>query len=339
MGIFGFSGERWSHVTSSMPLVTSILQRLQGRRLVKYVYLEEKDWHLIEEKVQTHRVTAALRKIGTWVRRVRKAEEEEGKEGTSQMFQNYHILKSTRHFIRVLERLSGHINKIPNDLLRARVHKLFQVYLPEIFKELKETEASETQDEKTLYALINDAAEKRTGSFVDNWRTAFKKKGGMNYLTRVLERRGLSVDIRTEYHNRKGLERISGVLEEVDTMLEKKPNEENIRRAVNRLEGLLKEAKEDIPEMFNAAHRVLKRDLLLMVTLLGDEKMFEIVGPKWIQAHFMPEIPIQKAIKDVRELERKLSDKAHDLANALNVIIKSLRSAEDEVRALEQQAA
>ena len=87
-------------------------------------------------------------------------------------------------------------------------------------------------------------------------------------------------------------------------------------------------------EMFKAAHLIMKRDLILMIMVLTDIDVMEKLGTKWVQIHFMPERPVKQEILSLRVLEKKLSEKAHTLANGLGVVLKGEKAVELKLRNL-----
>ena len=333
MGLLGFTGERLKHVISRYPLLLEVGEKWDYSRATGSTYSAGKKWHRVEEDVSAHRVSESLALIAGWFKREKKAAGKTEKGEMDQMFLYYHILKITHHFVTALGRFLEEANKKPKtDIFRARVDKISIRIIPNLRVQIEQAEKLGGEDQKFFMAEMNDALEKGPGRFVDSWRTAFKKKKIGSRVELILERRAFRSGVNREYGNMKFLEQLAKQLEAITSQLKPDAKAETLQRMLNQFERILNASENAIVEMFGAAHIVLKRWLIEMAIILSDEKMIEVLGPKWIQIRYEPRTPINQKIMEVRELEESISKKLHDAANALNVHLKEMRAIETDLK-------
>ena len=325
MGVFGFTGERLTHVISRYPLLLKVGEKWDYSRATGRTYSAEQKWHKAEKDVAAHRVSPSLKMIAKWFKGEKKAAEKTEKGEMDQMFLYYHLLKITRHFVTALGRFLGEANKKPkSDLFRARVDKVSIRVIPKLKAEMEQAENLGSKDQKFFMAEMNDALEEGTGKFVDSWRTAFKDKKIGSRLKLILERRAFRSGVNREYGDMKLIEHLAKQLEVITSQLKPGAKAETLKEMLNQFEQILNTSEKALVDMFGAAHIVLKRWLIEMAIILSDEKMIEVLGPKWVQEHNEPGTPIKERIMSVRELEASISKKLHDAANALNVHLKEM---------------
>ncbi len=335
MGVFGIFGEKWKRLASSFKGFLALEERVEGRRAYYYMHAEKKDLQKIQSNVSEHKVTKALKGIDKWIHEVAKAIEYEIKLGMGQIFQYFHILKITKHFKDVLEKFIEHANtRQKNDTFRLRVDKLAQHILGKMVAAIEQAEKWGGEDVRTIMAIINDSREKKPALFIADIRKVFKNEANISRLGRI----PLRLDIKEELRDERKLKAISKKLEALDKRLQS-GGKQNYDQVLGEFERILFKGSHDTFEMFKAAHLIMKRDLLLMIMVLADERIMEQLGTKYVQVHFMPEVPIHQRIMKIDELNKKLSEKAHTLANGMGVIVKGERSVENELRVLLQKAA
>lgn len=324
MGIFGIWGEYWKTLTARYPGLNSIAERFLGRRAYTYMHTEEKDLKKIEDYVEEHRVTSALRVFTQWIRAIKTAQEKEIKLAERQIFQDFNIAKATNHFIRIFEKFIEEARQKGSGDFQQRVKKIVFSLLPRMKLALKEAEEWGGQDYRTLLALMI-RAKRKGGNLITNLRTAIKNK-------QVVSRLGkwpLRMDIRAEVKDINQLESLSKQLESIDEDLES--GKGNKVEMLTKFEKILADADQDIIEMFKASHLIMKRDLLLIILLLDDEEIMQQFGKRWVQQHFMPEHPVEEKELNIEELKNKLAEKAHVIANGLGVFIKEEKLLEKEL--------
>ncbi len=329
MGLFGFTGERLKHIISRYPLLLKVGEKWDYSRATGRTYSAEKKWDRIEGDVNAHKVSESLALITKWFKKEKKAAENAKKGEMDQMFLYYHILKITHHFVTALGRFLEEANKKGStDIFKARVNQMSRKIIPKLKAELKQTENFGGEDERFFMAEMNDALEEGPGKFVDSWRTKFKRKNIGSRFELILERRAFRSGVNQEYGDMKLLEKLAKQLEGITSQLKPNAKAETLQRMLNQFERILNTSEKAIVEMFGAAHIVLKRWLIEMAIILSDEKNIEVLGPRWVQMHYEPGTPINQKIMDVRELEKKISQNLHDVANALNVHIKEMKGIE-----------
>lgn len=335
----GIKGEQWRHYfLSSSPFFLRIAEFINAGGAVKHPRKAEVHEKKEEEDVKLHYVTRALKEEVEFIKEEGKAEKSEEKLGLEEIFVLFHIVKAVAHFISAMDKFLDATLKSTDRIFKQRVKNMALTIMPKLIKAIKEAEEEGSEDMKFIYGIINDAAEKGTGEFVANLRTALKEKEVKNRIEQILERRELRKNIRLEYKYEVDVERLAKELEYVDVQLLKdekvsneKVKEETYRRALNRFQKALTSAEGEIAQMFRAAHLVLKRDIILMAVVLGDERAMKQLGTKWIRTHLMPNDPIIIDNTKITTLERKLGEKAHTLANGLNVILKKIKDLESKV--------
>ena len=289
-----------------------------------------------EKDVELHFVSRALKEEVKFIKEEEKGGEAEDKLGVDEIFTLFHIVKAAAHFMSALDKFLDATIKSREDIFKKRVKNMALTYIPKLFKGVKEAEEKEfSPDMKFVYGVINQAAEKGSGEFVTNLKTAFKEREVKNRVEQILERRDLRKNIRLEYTYEVDVEKMANELEKVDRELIKdeqvskgKVAEETYNRALNRFEKALPRAEEDIVQMFKAAHLVLVRDVMLMSIVIGNAEATKELGAKWISEHLMPNDPIIKDNTKLTKIEQKLGERAHTIANGLNVIMKKIKDLE-----------
>lgn len=335
MGIFGIYGEKWKRFASYFPRFLALEERIEGRRAYYYLHEEEELLRKIQSNVAEHKVTKALKGIKRWRLMVAKSIEKQTQLGMGQIFQYFHILKITKRLIDALGKFIRHANTRPKgDTFRTRVDAVAEQMLKNMIAAIKEAEKWGGEDVRAMMAIINESRDKRPAEFIASVRTALKKQGVISRLGRI----PLRIDIRKELSDERHLLALSIKLEAIEKELEsgKKIDYDNM---LGKFERILFEGRFYIADMFKAAHLIMKRDLILIMMVLSDERIMKMLGRKWVQVHFMPEMPIGTELMEINKLEKKLSEKAHTLANGMGVILKGERAIEQELIAELQQAA
>ncbi len=321
MGIFGIYGEKWQRIASSFPRVLSMEQRSEGRRLYAYVHREKQVLIKIQEDVVQHKVTRALNEINKWEHDVEKATKKGLQLGMGQVFQYFHILKATKHFTDALDKFVSHANTRPKgDVFRARVDAFVQGAAGKMHRAIQNAEQWGGSDMKTLMAYMNEELNKKPANFIANVVTAMKRNNKLSTLGKI----PLRIDIRKEVSDLKYLERLAKQLEALDKKLGSTNDRKVYDNILGEFESLLGMSEHIVEEMFRVAHLVVKRDLLLLIMVASDERIMQQLGLRWVQQHFLPEQPLRTVTVKLENLNKKLSEKAHTLANGLNVIVKNM---------------
>ena len=329
MGIFGIYGERWKRFASYFKGFLALEERSEGRRAYYEMIAEKKGLRNIQSLVAEHKVSKAMNRIGRWHHHIAKAVDKEVKLGMSQVFQYFHILKITNHFVDILGKFVSHA-RLRGDIFKGRLDAVAQEMTRKMAAAVEQAEAWGGEDMRRLMAIINAAVGKGPAKFLDAIRMAFKNEQNLSMLGRI----SLRMDIKKEVLNEKRLDALSKELEKLDRRLEANKKGENYDKMLGEFERILFEGEHDIEGMFKAAHLIMKRDLLLMIMVLVDIEIMKKLGAKWVQIHFMPENPIHKEELSLEELDKKISDKAHTLANGLGVILKGERAIEQKLKVL-----
>lgn len=329
MGIFGIYGEKWKRFASYFKGFLALEERSEGRRAYYYMHAEKKELRKVQSLVSEHKVSQALKGIKKWHLEIAKAIDKEVKLGMSQIFQYFHILKITNHFVDILGKFVSHARS-RGDIFKGRLDAVSQEMTRKMTAAVEQAEAWGGEDMRRLMAVINAAVGKGPAKFLDAIRMAFKNEQNLSMLGRI----SLRMDIKKEVLNEKKLDALSKELERLDRRLGANKKGENYDNMLGEFEKILFEGEHDIEEMFKAAHLIMKRDLMLMVMVLVDKEIMERLGSKWIQVHFMPEKPIHEEELSLEELGKKISDKAHTLANGLGVILKGERTIEQKLKVL-----
>ena len=322
--MFGIYGEKWKHLGAYFPLLLGFEQRWEGRGSIKWVASEEKTWRKIEEEIEQHSVTRAVKDIAKWIKQLKHAEQNEEKEGMNQVFMYFHIVTATKHFEETLAKLINIAIDPAHAQFKDRIKGIVLPLLEKLTNEFKEVEEWGMEDLKFLMAEMNEALEKGQGTFITNVRTAFKEKN-IGKFEQIFERLGLRADIKGEYRDRKALMSLTRQLQNLNQKLGSNVTQLKIKQVLSELEVILRKSEHVLISMYRDAHLVMKRDAILMTIILHDQDLIHVLGPKWVQKHFMPEVPIHRAELNVTALEEGLSKKAHGIGNGLNVILKQMK--------------
>lgn len=318
---FGIYGEKWQRIASSFPRILSFEQRSEGRRFYSYVHKEQKTLVKIQDEVTIHQVSKALADINKWSGYVEKGTKKGIKLAESQVFMYFHILKITKHFISVLDKIAEHVSKRSKGSdWRAKSDSVMEEVVTRMYKALQDAENEGGKDMKTLMAYMNEELDKKPGDFIANVITSMKNRKGVSILSRL----SLRIDIRVEFRDMKALKDASRQLEAYDREFEKTSSQEKVEKTIDRIATLMLKEGPVFEEMFRVAHLVIKRDLLLLVMVASDERVIHHLGLQWVHQNFLPETPFKKSDVKIAELNRKLSEKAHNIASGLNVIIKGM---------------
>src|SRR3989338_4245160 len=329
MSIFGIYSEKWKRFASYFKGFLGLEERLEGRKAYYYMHAEKKELRKIQSLVSEHKVSQALKGIKKWHLQIAKAVDKEVKLGMSQVFQYFHVIKITNHFVEVLGKFVSHARS-RGDVFKGRVDAVAQEMTHIMTAAIIKAEKWGGDDLKRLMAIINEALNKGQAKFLDELRLAFKEENNLSLLGKF----ALRMDIKIEVANERKLEALSVQLERLDKSLEGNRKGENYDKMLGEFEKILLEGEHDLEKMFKAAHLIMKRDLILMIMVLADKEIMERLGSKWIQVHFMPEKPIHEEEMSLEELGKKISEKAHTLANGFGVILKGEKGIEQKLKVL-----
>ena len=335
----GITGEKYKHYfLSSSPFFLRVAEFIRAGGAVRHTRKAEVYEQQEEKDVEFHFVSRAIKEEAQFIREAGMAEKAEENLGLDEIFMYFHIVKAVAHFISALDKFLDATQKSGSDIFKRRVRDMALAIVPKLLKGIKEAENGESEDMRFLYGIINDASEKGSGQFVMNLRTSFKERRVKNRIEQMLERRDLRKNIRRQYTFKVDVERLAKELEVVDLKLLKEEQrkkgrvkEETLNRALNRFQKVLPREEEEIVQMFRAAHLVLRRDIILMAIVLGDEQALKALGTGWVRKHFMPNDPIVADNTKITKLELELGKKVHVIANGLNVIMKKIKELEPRV--------
>ena len=335
----GITGERYRHYfLSRSPFFLRIAEFVHAGGAVKHTRRAEVYEQKEESDIELHLVSRGINEENQFIKEEEKAEKAEEKLGIEEIFMYFHIIKAVAHFISALDKFLDATLKSKSDIFKRRVRDMALTIIPKLIKGIKEAESGMSKDMKFLYGIINDAAEKGSGEFVANLKTAFKERRVKNRIEQMLERRDLRRNIRLQYKFEVDVERLAKELEVVDLELLKdqdvatgKVKQETYDHALNRFQRFLPTEEEEIIQMFRAAHLVLLRDIILMAVVLGDERAMKVLGTKSVRKHFMPNDPVVTDNTKITKLELELGKKVHGIANGLNVIMKKTKDLEPRI--------
>ena len=314
--LFGIWGEKVERLFSFSPTILAFEGIREGRKTDRYLHIEEQQLGQIQEYVKEHRVSLALKTFTKWMSNMKKAIENAVKGGFTQIFQEFHILKITKHFGESLQKLVVHSRNYGGEF-RGRLKRIILTYLPKMIADIEESEKLHGEDTRTYMAIMNKAKSKGVAKAVIALRRAFKTS--MSKLGRIAMRRDIKIELRDE----KSLKRLADRLESLSAKLDSEKKQEH-EKALQEFEQIMAQGEHDMSEMFRDGHLVMKRDLQYILVLLQDDDIIELYGPEWVQTHFMPEKPINEGLMSMNKLKQSLFEKAHTMANGLGVVTKNL---------------
>ncbi len=342
----GIVGEKWSRFASGFPLFLELEELIEAKHAFQKLYHEQKEGKKIQTEVAEHQVTKAEKDIKKFKNKIAGAVHDEVKLGLSQVFQYFHILKITHHFVQILGGFVDHANQpsqkgYQDRQFRERVDILADKFAEKMEHALHEAEKLDKGDISNLMNIINEAAKQDTKNFMGELRTLFKQKGGESLASNLMQRGQLRHEIREELRDINRLKRLSSRLEGLDAKVRQIKSAKDRKKAnaiLSDFEHVFEEADNDLAELFKFAHFIIKRDLLLMMIVLSDESAMEELGQEWISKHFMPEVVITGEKATLKEIAKHLSEKGHTIANGLNVVEKREQAVLNEVETIRAKA-
>ena len=277
----------------------------------------------VEEK---HRVTRALREEEKLIGELKKSAENSYLLVFNVSTEELTLLGEIKKILERLEAMSKSIAALPDSSTKQRLRKLERNFALAIFEALRKGESEGRDEYRQIELIINEAEEEDSGKFMAGIRLAFQKETSQTVLAKFAARssiRKAKLDIQT-------LMKLSGKLDDIKRKLgTKKPVDERI---LNEILAIGQEIKRDCVNAFYELFLILRRASLIVLKLLLDLNNLKQFNEKWVERKFMPKQQVEEKNSKIDEVEGKVAEHFHTIAQAFRIIISKIQQLENEAK-------
>jgi len=337
----------WTRYFSTIfkgPTAIAWKERIEARRLVSAAkHADKLIYETLEREIeQDHKVTHGLKDIDKAKHELKIAIHEAGMLALNSTFSDHLILKAVHKLVEsweesvvLIEELRKQHKKAEVTFkgganLDAKLNEVARLFAQYMIKGIKDAEEKQRADYQNVMVIIEEAHHENKTVFMANIRERFKTIDSQTLLARV----ALRMDIRRE---KKFLNLLVKVEEELDSVLgklkmlikdttkasvKKRPNiEYDYVRIIDTYHSLIKRARLSIQRVFGTAHLIKKRDFLIMLTVVINAETLKQLNQKWVKAVLVPSDIINKTNTELDEIQVKLEEDLHVLAQGLRIAI------------------
>lgn len=308
--------------------VLALKQRWDSRRVVRYSRLADKEiYKVLPEKVEVeHKVSEALKDEDKAVEAISLVIKYGLQLAFNSSFEDEIVLRTIKHLIENMEKFHQIMVQTKNKPGLAKVERelgnLSRKFAIMIGDQAKSAQRREREEMKDVMNLITQSHRYNADTFM----TAVKQRFSSITSQTLLARYAFRHDIQHEKRLVLALERLCVRLEEQRKLFERTLNNINKRykelpKVVNKFKEIIEESENDIKGAFFYSYKIKKRDFYMMLTMMVNANVLKNLDIKWLRMHFMPAIPTEARIRDIEDLEKKLGEKLHVVAQALRIEI------------------
>lgn len=312
------------------PWALAVKERWDSRRVIRYSRQADKlIYDVLPEKVEVeHKVTQALRDEDKATDAINEVIKYGLQLAVNSSFEDEVILRAIKHLIENMQKFheiiirmkGGNIMGVNVVALESQLETLSKKFAIMIKNQTQKAEGQEREEMKDVMNLIKQSQEFDKETFV----TAVKQRFSSINKQTLLARFALRYDIQHEKKLVLALERLSVRLEEQKKLFERiltnlKVRYNQLPGVVSKFKQIVEEAEKDIQGAFFYSYKIKKRDFNLMLTMLVNAEVLRKLNLKWVRMHFMPAVPTEARIKDIENLEKKMGEKLHVIAQALRI--------------------
>ena len=315
-------------------------QRWDSRRVVRYSRQADKMiYEVIPEKIEVeHKVTEALKDEKKAIEAIKEVIKYGLQLAFNSSYEDEIILRTIKHLIESMAHFMEIVEKVKRDPKLASNQKLIKMeaYLEDLCKKFaimlrnqtQKAQGQEREEMKEVMTLIQQSHEYDKDAFM----TAVKQKFSSIKSQTLLARYAFRSDIQHEKKLVSALEKLAPQLEQQRNWFEKISKDINklnkdLPKAVDGFKNIVEESAQEIQGAFFYAYKIKKRDFNMMLTMMVNADILKKLNVKWVKMHFLPIVPAQERMQDIENLEKKLGEKIHTMAQALRIQI----SAQDDL--------
>jgi len=314
----------------------SFKERREARRALANLKSGSKQLYenLLEKVEEQHRVTKAIDLEKRLIARLKASLENAYNLLFNAEMQESKFLKVTEETLKELHEMSTEIDKRSVSLNQMGYFKQLKQIRMEIavaiYKGLKKGESEEREEFKPVMLVINMAHEEHN-KFMEAVRLAFKEKETQTALTRFAMRREI-VLIRSD------INKIKKIKKKIIKLKNK------ISKGV-KLEIIISELTSEknhlqyITDAFYESYLLKKRDMLIVLKALYDLNMLGRFNEMWVDKNWMPRQAVLDKNKAIEEVEQKISEEFHVVAQAFRIMIEKIGKLERVAQKMEAEAA
>ncbi len=312
----------------------SVKQRWDSRRVVRYSRQADKlIYKVLPEKVDIeHKVTQALKDDTKAIEAINEVIKYGLQLAFNSSYEDETILRAIKHLIETMGHFHEIMNKVKQDpklsnnsnlrKMEAELENLSKKFVIMIRNQTQKAQGQEREEMKEVMNLVAQSHKFDSDSFM----TAVKQKFSTITSQTILARYAFRFDIKHEKRLVNALERLSIKLEEQRNMFQRILNNlskryKDLPKVVQKFQDIVLESEKDIEGAFLYSYKIKKRDFNMMLTMMVNADILKKLNLKWIRMHFMPATPTEARIKDIENLEKKLGEKIHVVAQALRIEI------------------
>ncbi|MBI2107622.1 hypothetical protein HYT54_00700 [Candidatus Woesearchaeota archaeon] len=284
--------------------------------------------------IEEHRVTKALNLEQRLIKRLKASLENAYKLLFNEETQESSLLKAVGEIFEALHEFSMETDKRSVSLAEMnqfdQIKRIRREMALAIYAGLKKGESEEREELKPVMLIINMSGS-GFNKFMEAVRTAFKEKGVQSALTRFAMRREIGAV--------KGdINRLRGIKGDIIGLKNKIARGEKLEGVVSKLSGE-KDHLQYINEAFYESYLLKKRDMLLVLKALYDLNMLKRFNDMWVGKSWMPQQAVLDRNEAIDEIERKVSQEFHVIAQAFRIMIDKTERLEKVAQRMEGEAA
>ena len=323
----------------------ALKERWDSKRVIKYSQQVDKlIYKTMPQLVKAeHRVTEALKKEEMTISDLKEVAKYGLHLAFNSAFQDEHIFKTIHHIIEIMRNIeesvvnmkknssisAPDINKRMIVNLENELESLSQQFAIMISRQSQKAEKETREEMKDVMNLITQSHTMTHEDFMTAVREKFQSLKSQTYLARFAFR----FDVQ---HEKSMLAKLGAISVQLEHL---KRDFENILKNLDKkyrdLPGKVKEfkvitqqSKKYIEGAFFYSYKIKKRDFNVMLNMMVNMDVLTVMDNEWIRLHFMPEAPTREKIDEIREIEKKMSEKLNVVAQSLRISI----SAEEDMK-------
>lgn len=315
---------------------TAFKERREARRALADLKRGSKQLYesLFERVEKEHRVTKAIELEKKLIARMKASLENAYKLLFNAETQESTLLKTTEEIMKELHEMSMEIDKRSVSLNEMGYFKQLKQIRREIaiaiYKGLKKGESEEREEFKPVMLVINMAHQEHN-KFMEAVRLAFKEKETQSILTRFAMRREISL-IRND------INKLRKIKKDIIKLKNKISKGVKLEVVISKLSSE-KERLQYLNDAFYESYLLKKRDMLIVLKALYDLNMMRRFNEVWADKNWMPRQSIVDKNKAIEEVEQKVSEQFHVIAQAFRIMIDKLQKLEKVAQKMEAESA
>lgn len=312
----------------------SIKQRWDSKRVVRYsnkadILIYKK---LPEEIEVQHRVTSALKDHDKAVEAIDYVVKYGLQLAFNSSYEDEVVLRTIKHLIENWEKIHEIIDKMRRNRnlftdptirqVEPEMENLSKKFVLMIIRQAAKAEKEERGEMQDVMNLINEAHKTNHEQLLTRAKSTFSSLSSQTRLASL----ALRWDIRHEKKLIIDLERLSVKLEEqkkrFDRILKNvNATQHELPKILGQFKQIIEASEKDIEGAFLYSYKIKKRDFRLMLAIMVNAEVLKKMDLRYIRMHFLPELPTYQRIKDIDNVEQKLAQKLHIVAQALRISV------------------